>query len=169
MGTAWSSPSAIGRNATMALAHFAADDNLRTQIGTWGALAPLASQLTPAAQPDARTRAMALSALANFSYIDAASLVAAGLPSRLGPLLFETDIATLGMALTALINLASTPAATEPLLSAGTPLAVLTLLNHAEPSISDSIADLPTGATDQSYSRPSSFRKPPDMEEINGE
>ena len=92
----------------------------------WGALAPLTAQLAPSSQPDSRTRAMALSALANFSFVDAAALAAAGLPARLGPLLFDADASTLGMALTALSNLVSdaADAAIPHLLSSGAPLAV---------------------------------------------
>ena len=136
----WGRDGAVRRNATMALAHFAADDSLRKDLVAWGALAPLATQLTPSTQPDARTRAMALSALANFSFVDADALVEAGLPSRLGPLLFEADTSTLAMALTALTNLthAGTPAAalaSAPLLSAGTHLAVHALLVHADAAV----------------------------------
>ena len=136
----WAAPGAVSRHATMALAHFAADDALRTELASWGALAPLVRQLTPLTQPDARTRAMALSALANFSFIDPNALVEAGLPSRLGSLLFEADNSTLAMALTALTNVtkADTPAAAaavEPLLNAGTPLGVHTLLSHTDAAV----------------------------------
>ena len=37
------------------------------------------TELSPAVQPDSRTRLMALSALANYSFVDAAALVEAGL------------------------------------------------------------------------------------------
>ena len=49
------------QHATRALAYFAADEEYRGQLGAWGALQPLVSQLSPSAQPDPRTRAMALS------------------------------------------------------------------------------------------------------------
>ena len=124
--------------ATHALAHFAADETFRLQLASWGAPQPLASQLSPNTQPDARTRAMALSALANYSYVDAAALAEAGVTPTLGQLLFEGDAAILGMALTALTNLIGASDAVAPaLLQAGTPLAVHSLLSHSDHTVVD--------------------------------
>ena len=79
------------RDATQALAHLAADESFRHQLAAWGALPPLCAQLASAAQPDARVRACALSAVANVSFVDAAALVAAGALPRLAELLFEGE------------------------------------------------------------------------------
>ncbi len=126
------------RHATHALAQFAADETFRLQLAAWSAPKPLATQLTPATQPDARTRAMALSALANYSYVDPVALAEPGILATLGQLLFESDAAILGMALTALSNLIGAAEAVTPaLLAAGTPLAVHTLLSHADHHVVD--------------------------------
>ncbi|KOO27043.1 hypothetical protein Ctob_004130 [Chrysochromulina tobinii] len=120
------------RHATHALSHFAADDTFRLQLASWGALPPLAQQLSASTQLDARTRAMALSALANFSYVDPTALSAVpGVLATLGRLLFEQDAAVLTMALTALSNLVGFAETVAPaLLAAGTPRAVHALLSH---------------------------------------
>jgi len=79
------------RDATQALAHLAADEHFRQQLAAWGALPPLCAQLASGAQPDARVRACALSAVANVSFVDAPALVAAGALPRLAELLFEGE------------------------------------------------------------------------------
>ena len=122
------------RHATHALSHFAADETFRLQLASWGALSPLAQQLSATTQPDARTRAMALSALANYSYVDPTALsIVPGVLATLGRLLFEQDAAVLTMALTALSNLVGVAETVAPaLLAAGTPQAVHALLSHAD-------------------------------------
>ena len=76
-------------HATQALAQYAADEEFRKSLSSWKALAPLCAQLSPATQPDARTRAMALSAIANVSFVDASALAEAGGTSRLIAVLFD--------------------------------------------------------------------------------
>ena len=122
------------RQATQALAHFAADEATRPQLGSWGALPPLAAQLSASVQPDGRVRACALSALANISFVDAPALVGAGVLGRLPEALFESDAPTLRMALATLLNLlpAADAATAAPLAQAGAAHAVAALLGHAD-------------------------------------
>ena len=74
-----------------------------------GALPPLCVQLSAALQSDGRSRAAALSAIANVSFVDSPALVSAGAAPRLCEVLFETDAALLRMALTTLFNLLMAP------------------------------------------------------------
>ena len=122
------------RQATQALAHFAADEATRPQLGSWGALPPLAAQLSASVQPDGRVRACALSALANISFVDAPALVGAGVLGRLPEALFESDAPTLRMALATLLNLlpAADAATAAPLAQACAAHAVAALLGHAD-------------------------------------
>ncbi|KAL1519633.1 hypothetical protein AB1Y20_023144 [Prymnesium parvum] len=125
--------------ACHALAQFAADETFRPQLAAWGALRPLCAQMSEAVQPDGRTRAMALSAVANVSFVDAEALAAAGATPHLAEVLFGADAQMLRMALTALSNLLRTAAAAETvvpqLLESGGAFALPTHLQHADADV----------------------------------
>ncbi len=70
--------SAGAKYALQALAHFAADDSYRRQLAGWGALPALCAALSAGRSPDTRVRAVALSAVANVSFVDAGLLLAVG-------------------------------------------------------------------------------------------
>ena len=133
-------------HATQALAQFAADERYRGQLAAWGALPPLSNHIGANSQADARSRAAALSAVANVSYTDAHALVSAGAPAKIAELLFETDAPMLRMALSALTNmLLAPPAEAEsqspaakigpPLMAAGGAHALAILLGSADTEI----------------------------------
>ena len=127
-------------HATQALAQFGAEEEYRNLFVGWGAIPPLCAQLTPAVQPDSRTRAMALSAIANISFVDAPSLIRAGAADRLVETLFDADVTMLRMSLTAISNLLratdTEPAVVGQLLQSGAVHAIAALLNNPDAEIS---------------------------------
>jgi len=135
-----SSDAAAVGHGLQALAHLAADENFRSQLSGWGALRPLCASLSSARAPDPRTRAIALSAVANVSYVEPAALLSAGVAPHLASLLYETEPNLLRMALTALLNVTRDASAVPPhcageMLAAGAPAAVVGLLAHADADI----------------------------------
>ena len=118
-----------------ALAHLAADERFRSQLSGWGALRPLCHSLDPARALDPRARAVALSAVANVSFVEPAALLEAGAAPRLCALLGESEPHLLRMALTAIVNLSADPAAVPhhciaDMLAAGAPAAAVRLLDY---------------------------------------
>lgn len=119
--------------AVQAVAHFASDERFRGTLAELGVSHALATQLSHRSPDVARC---ALSAVANLSFVESGipALAAAGVPMRLGELLFGADDATLHMLLAALCNIgAADPSdAGTQLLQVGGALGLVTLLNHRD-------------------------------------